>query len=80
MSNRPHLDWQGNEVEIPWPYLTQGAAARRLGVAVEYLTGMANNPVPAVCTVTDKGNRMWLFQLEAIEQIERRLTERITTM
>lgn len=69
----PHdqTDYEGNPVEIPWPYLTQKAAAKSLGVPVEMLIGLANNPIPAVKTAGKSGGTVWLFQRKAVAELSR---------
>jgi hypothetical protein len=59
--------------EAPWPYYTQRQAAKKLGVAVEYLQGLANNGVPAVKTAGNSGGQVYLFQREAVDELAVRI-------
>jgi len=56
--------------QAPWPFYTQGHAARLLGgVSVEWLMGLANNPIPAVRAVGRTGKRVFLYQKQAIDEL-----------
>lgn len=60
-----------NHPLAPWSYYTQSTAARLLDVEVLYLTGLANNPLPAVKVRGKTGRGLWLFQREAIDKVRR---------
>ena len=57
----------------PWPFLTQRRAAKALDVEVDYLQGLANNPIPAVKSEGKSGETVWLFQREAVEALAAQL-------
>jgi hypothetical protein len=48
-------------------------AAKALGVPVEYLVGLANNPIPACKVATSRGNEIWLFKKDVVMELAARI-------
>lgn len=57
------------EPQAPWPFYTQKQASKVLNVAVQFLDGLANNGVPAVKRQGKTGERVWLFERDAIDAL-----------
>jgi hypothetical protein len=57
------------EDEIPWPHYTHKRAAAILGVPFDMLSGLANNPIPALMHLTAKGHFMLVFKRDAVDEL-----------
>jgi len=68
---------QPERVDAPWPYYTQRTAAKRLGVDVDFLSGMvghAHSRLRAVRSATHAGNWITLYNKDDIDALAAKVT------
>lgn len=59
---------------VPWPYLRHKHAAKELGVSMDFLDGLANNPIRACKRPGVTGTLQWLFNAEDVAALVEKMT------